>query len=383
MPRAPKQIAERRTKGTGSKVMYDPKTDTYKCYVTDGVNWNGSPKRRYFTGKTREEVDKKRNAFLYEKEKQMYIEPQKITLGQWMDEWLSDYSADLAPTTKERYRLEIEKHIKPNLGGVKLQALDERMIQRTIKNLSQSMQPKSVKMFHGVLHAALGRAVINNMIVKNPAAHCVLPTIQRKEVQPLPDAVFHEIKGHKYESVYLAGFYLGARRAELLGLTWDCIDFDRGVVIIKQQLQGNEIRETTKGKKSRVIVAPPDCMELFKAEKKKQAAKRLKAGNLWENALNLVFTNDIGRPLIPNHVSDDFKTICKHAGFPEGHFHSIRHTYETYMLENGEGLKTIQDNMGHSDINMTLNVYAHVSDSMKKTAAKNLNDTINSKLKNA
>ena len=383
MPRTPKQTQERRTKGSGSKVMYDPKTDTYRCYVTDGVKANGTPKRRYFNGKTREEVEKKRNAFLYEREKKTFIEPQKITLGEWLNEWIEDYSANHAPATTERYKLEIEKHIKPNLGGVKLQALNQRMIQKTIRELSQTMQPKSVRMFFGVLHAALERAVMNDMIAKNPAAHCVLPTIQRKEVKPLPDTIFREIKGHKYEAVYMAGFYLGARRAELLGLTWDCINFDRGIVIIKQQLQGNKIRETTKGKKSRVIVAPADCLELFRNEKKKQAEKRLKAGSLWENNLNLVFTNDFGHPLIPNHVSDDFKTICKHAGFPEGHFHSIRHTYETFLLEGGAGIKTVQDNMGHSDINMTLNIYAHTTDTMKQQAAQSLNETLSKKLENA
>ena len=383
MPRAPKQTPERRTKGSGSKVMYDPKTETFKCYVTDGVNGNGSPKRRYFTGKTREEVERKRTAFLYEREKQTFIEPQKITLGEWLNEWLQDYSGNHAPATTERYKLEIEKHIKPNLGGVKLQALNQRMIQKTIKDLSQTMEPKSVKMFHGVLHAALERAVMNDMIAKNPASNCVLPTVQHKEVQPLPDSVFAHIRGHKYEDVYMAGFYLGARRAELLGLTWDCIKFDQGVIIIKQQLQGKEIRKTTKGKKSRVIVAPADCMELFRNVKKKQAEKRMKAGELWENDLNLCFTNDFGHPLIPNHVSDDFKTICKHAGFPEGHFHSIRHTYEAFLLEGGVSFKTVQDNMGHADINMTMTTYAHTTDTMKQQAAQSLNDTLNKKLKNA
>ena len=105
---------------------------------------------------------------------------------------------------------------------------------------------------------------------------------------------------------------------------------------------------------------------------------KLKSGGLWDNALNLVFTNEIGQPLLDKTVYVSFKKVVEKIGSPETRFHDLRHSYATMALKSGDDLKTVSDNLGHASIKITADVYAFVTDQMKQESASRMESFIRS-----
>ena len=152
------------------------------------------------------------------------------------------------------------------------------------------------------------------------------------------------------------------REGEVLGLTWDCIDFKRGTLVIRRQLvrerqKGGEYHfSTPKNGKMRVIVLAPTVIELFKAQRAKQALM-MDAGKNWESR-KLIFTNLTGGYLSYRTVYDFFKRVVKKLGLPNTRFHDLRHTYAVAAIKSGDDIKTVQENLRHATAAFTLDVYS-------------------------
>ena len=184
-------------------------------------------------------------------------------------------------------------------------------------------------------------------------------------------AFLKAIKGHRYERVYLIALFTGMRQGEILGLTWDCIDFEKGTILIYRQLQkvdGRYFFASLKNNKSRCITPAPYVMKVLKEQRRIQSEWHMKAGPVWKNT-DLVFTNEIGEHLTHFTVYKHFKHIIKNIGIPEARFHDLRHTYAVVSLQSGDDAKTVQENLGHHSAAFTLDVYGHASERMKKDSA--------------
>ena len=173
------------------------------------------------------------------------------------------------------------------------------------------------------------------------------------------------------------------RQGEVLGLTWDCVNFDTGVITVSKQLQkekkkGGEYRLVScKTDKVRRITPAPFIMDILRQQRIKQKEEHLRAGGIWSNDWDLVFTNEIGGHLCHHTVYKNFKKIVKELGIPEVRFHDMRHTYAVISLQNGDDIKTVQANIGHSTAAFTLDVYGHVSQRMQKESASRMQSYIN------
>ncbi|UQT47291.1 tyrosine-type recombinase/integrase [Flavonifractor plautii] len=120
------------------------------------------------------------------------------------------------------------------------------MIQQFVNSLG-SLSPASVRLAYKVLHQALEKAVKLEYISRNPAADCELPRAERTEIHPLSDeqaaALLQAVKGSRLELLVSVALFTGCRLSELLGLTWDCVDFTHGTLLINKQLVRPEHRE--------------------------------------------------------------------------------------------------------------------------------------------
>jgi len=161
-----------------------------------------------------------------------YLEPQKLTCEQWLNIWETTYLTDVKPLTVASYDQLIRLHLIPIIGRVKLQALTAPEIQTMYNMLSKRdkpLSPKSIKNLHGVLHRSLQQAVEIGYLRFNPSDACKLPRVEKHEISPLDDEqiqkFIQEIKGHKYEYVYLTTLFTGMRQGEVLGLQWKNINF--------------------------------------------------------------------------------------------------------------------------------------------------------------
>lgn len=372
-------IRKKTVKHAGQEYTY------WEARITTGYDLGtGRQIQRSFSGKTQKEVREKMQAVSVEVNDGTYQEPTKLTVGQWLDIWADEYLGGVKPYTVASYKGQIRNHIKPALGAVKLEGLNPHNIQKFYNDLGRShgnkpgLSPKSIKNVHGVFHKALQQAVAVGYIRYNPADACILPRIVKKELHPLDEeqskAFLLALKGHRYETLYTVTLFTGMREGEVLGLKWDCVDFDKGIILINKQLQrekkkgGAYIFSTLKNDKSRTITPAPWVMQMLRAHRGQQLAQRLQAGEIWEDS-GLVFTNEIGQHLAIHTVYKDFKKIVTSIGCPDVRFHDLRHSYAVAAIRSGDDIKTVQGNLGHATAAFTLDVYGHVTDQMKRESA--------------
>ncbi len=215
----------------------------WEARYTEGYDpGTGKQIQRSITGKTQKEVAQKLKAATAAIDAGTYTAPCRMTVGEWLDTWSKEYLKGVKPLSERYYTDQIKNHLKPALGAVKLENLDAYTIQKFYNSLSDSgLSAKTVKNIHGVLHSALHQAIANGYIRNNPTEACKLPKVTKPEIKPLePDEIsrlLDEAKKDSYCNLFTVALFTGMRQGELLGLSWDCIDFANGTIIVKQQLQ--------------------------------------------------------------------------------------------------------------------------------------------------
>ena len=192
---------------------------------------------------------------------------------------------NIKPRTLDIYKSDIRLHIKPLLGAIRLDMLDAPTIQGAYINLlrpsekhPKGFSPKTIKNVHRVLFG---------YIRFNPADTCILPRVEKAKVTPCDDAqispFIKEVRGNRFETLFVVTLFTGVREGEILGLTWDCVDFDNGVLTINKQMQLHQDKDmkayqlvSTKNSKARTIItAAPFVMERLKHRKVEQTKERL------------------------------------------------------------------------------------------------------------
>lgn len=389
----PRKTTNRGANGTGTirkiTTTRNGKQYTYwQARYTVGYDpGTGKQIQRSITGKTQKEVSQKLKAATASIDSGTYIAPNKQTVGEWLDIWVDAYLLNIKPRTLDIYKSDIRLHIKPALGAVRLEALDAPTIQafynkllKPSKERPKGLSAKTVKNVHGVLHKALQQAVLIGYLRFNPADACILPRVEKAKIVPFDDiqisSFLEEIRGNRFETLFRTTLFIGVREGEVLGLTWDCVDFERNTIIIDKQMQlhqekGSKSYELvpTKNGKIRAIVAAPSVMTSLKHLKLVQAQQRLMAGSSWQNNDALVFTDSMGHHLTKPTVYREFKRVAAAIGRPDARFHDLRHSYAVASIHSGDDIKTLQENLGHATAAFTLDVYGHVTTQMKQDSA--------------
>lgn len=229
--------------GTISKRMVNGAWDgTWWARITLGKDENGKQKRKAFYGKTRKEVQEKLTAAVNDKNKDVYVEPCKMTVSEWLITWLAEYKKPfLRLNTYRVYEQFIRMHINPELGQFKLKDLRPDMVQAHVNRLSEKgLAPASIDKAHSILSGALWQAVDNGMITKNVASRIKLPRKNIADIKVLTveeqEILVNAIKAnycHGYE-IFLMALGTGLRVGELLALTWDDIDFEAHCVKVSK-----------------------------------------------------------------------------------------------------------------------------------------------------
>lgn len=395
MPRA-KDI-RRAANGTGSirKKIVRRNGKEYACWegrITVGFDpGTGKQIQKSVSGKSQKEVAQKMQEIAVEVNQGIYTIPTKLTVKDWLTIWVKEYMGDVKESTAFLYTRYVDKYIVPKLGNIRLEALTTPAIQAFYNSLirpKEGIRPlsaKTVKNVHGALHKALQQAVLIGYIRSNPVDACKPPRVIRKEMHPLSEeqvsTFLSAIQDHPHEYLYKIALFTGLREGEILGLTWDCIDFERGTLLIKQQLRreqkkgGQYYFSSPKNGKNRTLALAPSVLLLFRLQKLRQNGQRVQAAELWEGK-NLVFSNQIGGFLSYRTVYDCFKRIVRKIDAPATRFHDLRHTYATLAIKGGDDIKTVQENLGHATAAFTLDVYGHVTAGMRQASADRMEQTI-------
>ena len=308
-----------------------------------------------------------------------------ITVGQWLDTWLKEYLADVKPNTALQYESVVRLHLKPAFGDVLLKDLRTPMIQKFYNKMrDDGVSPKYIKNIHGILHRALDMAMRVEYLTKNPSTYTIRPKVVEKPVVPLdaPEQkkLFEALKGNPFETLFLTATFTGMRIGELIGLTWDCVDFENEVIHVEKQLVQTRVKGqdyvfgTLKNGKTRVIAPAPFVMEVLKKHKADQEAQKREMGDLWDEGKfpGLVFNHPDGSHYSQPTIWKEFQDILKAAGLEHHRVHDLRHTFAVNSIRAGDDIKTLQENMGHFSAAFTLDRYGHVTETMRRESANRM-----------
>jgi len=391
-------MPKKRANGEGS--IYK-KGNGYEMQITisrDPIT--GKFKRKSFSGKTKKEVIGKKDDYIAAQKTGTYVEPNIITLREWLDIWLDTYKkTKLARSTMDTYESHISIHLKPYLGAIKLQDLKTETIQKMYNfkfNNGEGLSAVTIKRIHVTLKQALEKAVELNYIHKNPAKYCILPKDNRESKlkvilsEDIPKIINVLDINNTYDVLIMLDLFSGLRKGELIALTLDDLNIDNEILTVNKSSSRvkirydneNDVEENTKYED--IIKAPKTRSSIRKMPIPKNMIPILKKHKLknWEinlakgrsnEVFNLAFPSETGTKLNPQNITRRWISVLKKAGVDYINFHCIRHTFATQLLEKGVNPKSIQDLLGHSSIRTTLDIYSHVSQDSKIEAISKIN----------
>ena len=309
----------------------------------------------------------------------------RLTVAEWLQHWLEHVKKPvLAPTTFEDYGRIVDLILTPGLGDIRLNRLGAAEVQRLVNALAY--QPHWCRQVRAVLRSALTSAMKQGLITRNVATMVEVPSTPRREIAPLtPEearAFLKAIEGDRLEALYQTAMATGMRQGELLGLRWNDVDFERGVLVVRRALKhtrerGYFLGEPKTAGSSRTLVPPTQVMEALRTHKDKQRFEWVMAAHSWVgDDWNLVFARPDGHPLNTSAVTQRFQRVLAEAGLPRKRFHDLRHGAATYLLAKGVPMKVVQDVLGHTQLSTTADIYTHVMPELQRDASEKVGEVL-------
>ena len=338
---------------------------------------------------SKKEAESVRRKLLEAVKEGTHVDTSKKAFAEYARHWLDNIAATkVSAKTLERYREIVETNIIPVIGETRLQKLTTAHVESLYSQAQKSgrrdgrgLSTTTVRHMHVVLSAILVSASKKRLIQTNPmedvesvpkAATPEIKTLDSGEVQTL----LRTARGTDLYAPVLLAAATGMRRGEVLGLRWSDIDFERRVLAVRQSLEETRqddlrIKSPKTASGVRTIILPEFAIAALRGHRREQAERRLAVG-LGSNKRGLVFTDLDGNPRSPNKLTKGFGRLVKRAGVARITLHGLRHTHATQLLLNNVHVKTVSERLGHANITITLETYAHVLPSMQQDAADKL-----------
>ncbi|KNY25022.1 tyrosine-type recombinase/integrase [Pseudobacteroides cellulosolvens] len=334
-------------RGNGEGSIYKRKDGKWMGSLTIGRDSSGKIIRKTIYGKTRQEVLIKMDTIKHDIKTSNYVEPDKITVEEWLLYWLKSYKKNkLKPRTYDSYESLSNINIIPYIGQIKLQKLKTKDIQDTYnKRYEEGLSASTISKINIVLKSALKKAITENYIVKNPADFVELPNIEKKDIKAFTleeQNIFEKVaKDYSLFPAFIVNLDTGLRKSEILALTWNDIDFDKGEISVNKNLVVVKDRDREKGIKTliqqnngktknsvRIIPLTKRCINILKQLKVKQ-----------QSLSNIVFCSKVGTHVSPRNYSRAFQKVLKKANIDMCNVHTMRHTFATRLFEAGAAAK--------------------------------------------
>ena len=382
----------KRANGEGSITFYSSR-NCYRGQLTIGIDEKGKAKRKSFYEKTKKEVKEKMDNY-------KLLNPigaaaiNEYTVATWFNYWIWNIKKrDIKPTTFARYESVYRTHIEGSeIANIPLYKLKLNNIQAYYNKLLDSGTPiATIKQINSKLKTCLDSAEKNNYIEKNYCKLVEIPTDTKdKKIEVFSmdqQKQFAEaVKGHKLELLFLTALCTGLRIGEISGLKWSDIDFDKHRLTVNRTVTRvalfdkdgkrhyETIEQTPKTSNGfRTVPISPIIFDRLLEHKKQQDTIKREIPNF--NEYDLIFCDKKGYYINPNSITGAFHRIQNKMNIPKDEhikFHGLRKTFATRLFEKGVPPKTVQTLLGHSDIEITLNIYTQVMDNKKVEAINEL-----------
>ena len=362
-------MTKRRIKGEGS--VYRRKDGRV---VGEYLDANG--RKRYITSKTKTKTEMKGalRKLLEDRDKGIAYDSENLTVGGYLDRWLDGVKGSVRDRTWQRNEEVVRLHLKPTIGGVKLDKLNALQVQSMYrKKLASGLSARSVEIIHTTLHKSLKQAVRWQLIPRNVAEAVTPPRSAKKEIKPLTrgqiKALLDVARSDKLYTFYALAVTTGMRNGELLGLQWRDVDLDGGTLQVRRTVFNGHVNAPKNASGSRTIRLSKLAIRALKQHRANAAKERISE---W------VFSTRAGTPISVHNVHNrSWRPLLKKAGLPETtRMHDLRHSCISLLLAQGIPVKVVSEMAGHADVSITLSIYGHVLPDMQSTAADGIDEAL-------
>jgi integrase len=318
----------------------------------------------------------------YEQSKTLPVpaQPPKETLAAWVRIWLRDYAPErCSPKTLERYYglasyiIDATDGEPARVATTPLADVDHKIIESALRGLlhtkakrKEHLSPKTVKEVAGVLSVALGEAFRLEKINVNPMLRVKLPKVEQSDARSLTPEEITKLReccagDWTFPFIELA-LATGARRGELLALTWSDIDWLNCSLSISKSVEetdnaGLRIKRPKNGRSRRFRIGQSAVTTLQFQQEQQQEYRRLYTGDYDDN--DLIFALPDGSLIPPHKVSQTIIRRMRKASIKDASLHSLRHTHASGLLSKGVPLPAVSSRLGHSDTSITAKTYSH------------------------
>lgn len=363
-------------RGYGEGSIFQRADGRWAATIVVGRNSAGKRIRRTVYGKAKQDVQRQLSDLVTRKAIGTLTAASRETVAAYLKWWLETIAQPkVRATTYASYQGTIEKHINPRIGGDALQKLTAMRVQSLdTEMIRDGCSPRMRQLTHAILRAALNRAVKLGRLARNVCDAVDVPTVPKVEIKPLDEiqaaALLKAAEGGRFEALFMLAVTSGLRQGELFGLKWEDVDFEQNAL---------SVRNTLIEVKGKLSIGPP---------KSRAGTRTVRIPQIAVNALldhrrrmlaeghagsGFVFVDSCGHWLRKsNFTRNVFKPLLAAAGLPDIRFHDLRHTHASLLLLAGESAKVMQERLGHSQISLTMNTYAHVLPAAHQATADRL-----------
>jgi integrase len=378
-------MAPKRRRARGEGAIFKRASDGLWVGTLDLGVVDGHRRRKAVYGQTEREVLQKVTTLRTAHDRGIDLLAPALTVGQWLDVWLSDIKGfdGTRPRTLTLYEGLADRYVRPVIGGVRLDKLTPAHVQRLVTETrtgqtSRGTPPSASTLRHvyKLIRNALGDAYRMELVTRNVAMQVKAPPLSKERRVALDMAeakrLLDVIDGERLEALYVLALTTGLRRGELLALRWDDIDLgSRQLHVCRamQRVDGKlQIVEPKTSSSRRTVVLPRFAMRHLQEHKKRQDAERQELGDAWREH-GLVFASSIGTPIEPRNVNRRWDELRRKASLPWLRLHDLRHGCATFLLAKNVPDRVIMEVLGHAEIGVTMNTYAHVLPVLRQEAA--------------
>lgn len=379
-------MAKRRSNGEGC-IYKDTRSGKWKGKFEIGYDAKGNRKFKSCTGNSEREVRLLLKDLMEKHHAGIDVSSKSIKVGEYFDKWFYDNVIyDLRESTRQSYEMIIRRHIKPHIGDIVFANLNSDDIKEFYRFLYDNgklngkggLSPKTVENIHLVISSCINYALKRGELIRNPLLTVKLRREGKKEIEVFTrdeqEKIIAECPNHYYGMAIKFDFYTGLRAGELLGLTWDCVDFYKNTVRINKQVQRNKnfsrnaqtktilgfVYNTKTETSNRVIKVMQPLMNDLAEYKLRQDTIKRKLGQDYYTKLNLVFPRQDGYFTDTGTFLDAFSRIQNKLEIKHRNVHAMRHTFATRALESGMKPIVVSRLLGHASIQITMDIYGHV-----------------------
>ena len=313
---------------------------------------------------------------------------EKTKMNELINHFLSSKTHELSPNTMRDYKNILLNHVAPVLGDMQVNKIKAIHLQKYYNIKLETLSPNSINKHHRVLKKLFKTAIQLELITVNPAEIVDAPKTEKKNVgQVLTIAELQQlidyVRGSMLELPVMLAALCGLRRGEICALKWSDIDLDKGTLSVSKsmcRLESNEwvLKLPKSDTSARVIQIPSIVIKTLKSHRISILENKLKYSSCYSDE-DFVVCNEFGEFYSPDCLSHSFSLALEHAGIRHIRFHDLRHTNATIMLQQGVPMKVASERLGHSTINITADLYTHVTRDLDKEASEKINQIFTEK----